>query len=155
MKTYQNIIESPIGPLTTEVDETGAVVCIWFSARPGECDPDRTREVDQQLAEYFEGRRREFDLRLAPKGTAFQKQVWAMLVQIPYGVTRSYGDLAKELGNPGASRAVGRANATNPIPIVVPCHRVIGTNGSLTGFAGGMDAKQWLLGHEGVGGTLF
>lgn len=156
MKTYQNVIESPIGPLTTEVDETGAVVNIWFSARPGPCDPERTAEIDRQLAEYFAGTRQEFDLRLSPKGTEFQHQIWQMLVKIPFGETRSYGDLAKEIGNPGASRAVGRANATNPIPIVVPCHRVIGTNGSLTGFAGGMDAKEWLLDFEGQGRrTLF
>lgn len=148
MNVRQNVIDSPIGPLTTAVDETGAVVWIDFKPREGERDPIATAEVDRQLREYFEGKRDRFDLRLAPQGTPFQHQIWELLVQIPLGETRTYGQLAAMVGNPNASRAVGRANATNPIPIIVPCHRVIGTNGTLTGFAGGLDAKKWLLDHE-------
>jgi methylated-DNA-[protein]-cysteine S-methyltransferase len=101
-----------------------------------------------QLREYFAGERRLFDLPLAPDGTGFQRLVWAALEQIPYGVTRSYGELARAIGRPAASRAVGTANSRNPISIIVPCHRVIGANGALTGYAGGMRAKQWLLDHE-------
>lgn len=159
MSLFHNTISSPIGPLTTVVDDTGAVTSIHF----GEYEPSgshrspgRTSAVDSQLAEYFAGDRKSFDLQLNPKGTEFQKRVWAQLVAIPFGETRSYGQLAAALGNPGASRAVGRANATNPIAIVVPCHRVIGTNGTLTGYAGGLSMKEALLDLErGVPGRLF
>jgi methylated-DNA-[protein]-cysteine S-methyltransferase len=103
----------------------------------------------RQLKEYFAGTRREFDLPLSAAGTDFQKQVWRELTRIPFGQTRSYGQLAKRLGNPNGSRAVGLANGRNPIAIIVPCHRVIGADGSLTGFGGGIERKQWLLTHEG------
>jgi methylated-DNA-[protein]-cysteine S-methyltransferase len=106
------------------------------------------RETARQLDEYFAGQRREFDLPLDPRGTDFQRSVWTALRAIPFGETRSYGELARQLGNPSAMRAVGAANGGNPISIVVPCHRVIGANGSLTGFGGGLDAKAWLLAHE-------
>lgn len=155
MNLYFNVIESPVGPFTTVVDESGAVHAIEFGAREGDRSPAQTREVDAQLQEFFEGKRKDFDLKLADIGTPFQKQVWALLRSIPFGETRSYGELAIQLGNPGASRAVGRANATNPIPIVVPCHRVIGSTGKLTGFAGGLSMKEWLLRHEGTEGGLF
>jgi methylated-DNA-[protein]-cysteine S-methyltransferase len=102
----------------------------------------------QQLQEYFDGKRDAFDLKLSPIGTPFQHRVWAALCLIPYGATCSYGKLASDIGNPKASRAVGLANGRNPIPIVVPCHRVIGADGSLTGFGGGLAAKKWLLEHE-------
>lgn len=102
----------------------------------------------RQLAEYFAGERRAFDLPLAPRGTGFQQLVWRALLAIPYGETRSYGDLARAIGRPAAARAVGAANARNPLAIVVPCHRVIGASGQLTGYAGGMPAKRWLLEHE-------
>jgi methylated-DNA-[protein]-cysteine S-methyltransferase len=105
-------------------------------------------QTERQLAEYFAHQRQQFDLPLDPLGTAFQKQVWQQLAQIPFGETLSYGELAKRLGSPTASRAVGAANGRNPISIVVPCHRVIATNGGLTGYAGGVDRKQWLLQHE-------
>jgi methylated-DNA-[protein]-cysteine S-methyltransferase len=105
-------------------------------------------QVQQQLAEYFAHQRQHFGLPLEPAGTEFQKQVWYLLTQIPFGQTMSYGTLAKLMGNPNASRAVGAANGKNPIPIVIPCHRVIAANGSLTGYAGGVDRKQWLLQHE-------
>jgi methylated-DNA-[protein]-cysteine S-methyltransferase len=101
-----------------------------------------------QLAEYFAGRRRTFDLPLAPRGTGFQQRVWRALSAIPYGETRSYGAIAASIGRPAASRAVGAANGKNPIWIIVPCHRVIGASGHLTGYAGGIAVKRWLLEHE-------
>jgi methylated-DNA-[protein]-cysteine S-methyltransferase len=115
-------------------------------------DGDRVlMETERQLREYFEGKRREFSLRLDMRGTSFQKDVWEALLGIPYGETRSYGQIAKQIGRPSASRAVGAANGANPIPIVVPCHRVIGSTGKLTGFGGGLDVKEKLLGIESQG----
>ncbi|MGO9328373.1 MAG: methylated-DNA--[protein]-cysteine S-methyltransferase [Steroidobacteraceae bacterium] len=111
-------------------------------------------EAARHLEEYFAGTRREFELPLAPRGTPFQERVWQALTEIPYGVTWSYGQLAKRIGNPKASRAVGLANGSNPISILVPCHRVIGADGSLTGYGGGMERKQWLLAHEGFAGGV-
>jgi methylated-DNA-[protein]-cysteine S-methyltransferase len=108
------------------------------------------RAAAKQLEEWFAGRRRAFDLPLAAVGTSFQQSVWSALQAIPFGETRSYQQLAIELGRPQACRAVGAANGRNPIAIVVPCHRVIGQDGSLTGYAGGLTAKRWLLAHEGV-----
>jgi methylated-DNA-[protein]-cysteine S-methyltransferase len=104
----------------------------------------------RQLTEYFAGTRREFDLPLRLRGTEFQKRVWQELTEIPYGQTWSYGELAKRINNPSASRAVGLANGRNPISILVPCHRVIGADGSLTGYGGGLERKRWLLAHEGL-----
>ncbi len=159
MNHYFNIIESPIGPLTTVVNESEAVLAVHFGAKEdqsGVRSAARTGQLDRQLAEYFARTRTTFELNLEPRGTAFQHQVWELLVQIPFGETRSYGQLAKELGRPGSSRAVGRANATNPIAIIVPCHRVIGASGSLTGYAGGLDMKSSLLEFEQAGaGNLF
>jgi methylated-DNA-[protein]-cysteine S-methyltransferase len=106
--------------------------------------------AQQQLTEYFAGRRTMFDLPLDPSGTEFQRRVWDALRTIPYGATTSYGVLARRLGDPHATRAVGAANGKNPIPIVVPCHRVVGAKGELTGFGGGLDRKRWLLEHEGA-----
>lgn len=103
------------------------------------------QEAEEQLTEYFAGIRREFDLPLAPKGTPFQQAVWAQLLQIPYGETRTYGQLAAALGKPGAGRAVGSACHCNPLAILIPCHRVLGANGRLTGYAGGLDVKEYLL----------
>lgn len=105
-------------------------------------------EAKQQLSEYFSGRRKQFDLPLAMEGTCFQKQVWEALLAIPYGETRSYKQIAESVGHPNAYRAVGMANHVNPIGIVVPCHRVVGSNGKLTGYAGGMEVKQFLLDLE-------
>ena len=101
-----------------------------------------------QLAEYFAGKRKKFDLPLAPSGTEFQRSVWSALQTIPFGETRSYGDIAAQIGNPKACRAVGMANNRNPIAVIIPCHRVIGSDGSLTGYGGGLDVKQYLLGLE-------
>jgi len=159
---YLSRFDSPCGPLATLVDENGAVFRIEFvrgralladlerrGLRMVE-NEERTAAVRRQLAEYFAREREEFDLELAPVGTPFELEVWEALRRIPYGETRSYGDLARQLGRPNASRAVGRANGANPIPIVVPCHRVIGSDGSLTGFGGGLDAKMRLLEIEGL-----
>jgi methylated-DNA-[protein]-cysteine S-methyltransferase len=106
------------------------------------------RQTETQLTEYFAHQRQHFDLPLNPQGTTFQQQVWQLLTQIPFGETITYGTLAKMTGNPTASRAVGAANGRNPISIIVPCHRVIASNGALTGYAGGLNRKQWLLQHE-------
>jgi methylated-DNA-[protein]-cysteine S-methyltransferase len=156
---YYDVIDSPFGPLTPVVDETGALTMLHFGeiCPPGAVrNASRLEPVVRQLGEYFEGKRKAFDLELSAEGTDFQQRVWALLVDIPYGATRSYGDIAKELGAPGASRAVGRANATNPIAIVVPCHRVIGSNGTLTGYAGGLSMKEKLLSFEqGLTPSLF
>lgn len=105
-------------------------------------------ETRRQMAAYFAGELTEFDLPLAMRGTEFQQQVWRELQNIPFGVTISYGELANRVGNPNSSRAVGSANGRNPISIIVPCHRVIGSNGKLTGYGGGMERKEWLLAHE-------
>jgi methylated-DNA-[protein]-cysteine S-methyltransferase len=137
--------ETPFGPAWASINNDGAVTA--FSLREGE-GQGYNAEVARQLDEFFAGKRRTFDFPLAPKGTDFQKRVWAELVKIPFGQTISYGELAKRVGNPNASRAVGRANATNPIALIVPCHRVIGTNGKLTGYAGGLELKDKLLTWE-------
>lgn len=108
------------------------------------------RAAEKQLREYFAGCRTEFDLPLALAGTEFQRKVWAALRRIPFGQVRRYGDIAKTLHKPAAARAVGAACGKNPLPIVVPCHRVVGSSGSLTGFAGGLHLKEWLLRHEGI-----
>lgn len=111
-------------------------------------DSEAAAEAVAQLSAYFAGDRLDFDLPLAPRGTAFQREVWKALSAIPAGETQSYGDVARAIGRPGASRAVGAANGRNPLAIVVPCHRVIGANGRLTGYASGLERKRWLLDHE-------
>lgn len=160
-------LDSPVGPLSAAVDGEGALVRLTFldtaddeaaelgrlskaGAAAPRRSPERCRAVAEQLAEYFAGRRREFDLPLAPRGTDFQRAVWSELVRVPYGSTISYGELAGRVGRARASRAVGGANNRNPLPIVVPCHRVIGADGSLTGYGGGLDRKRALLTLEGV-----
>jgi methylated-DNA-[protein]-cysteine S-methyltransferase len=114
-------------------------------------DASAARTAREQLLAYFAGERTTFDLRLHPEGTPFQLEVWMALREIPFGATRSYRDIATRIANPKAVRAVGAANGRNPIPIIVPCHRVIGANGSMTGFGGGIPVKQFLLVHEGIG----
>jgi methylated-DNA-[protein]-cysteine S-methyltransferase len=137
--------ETPFGPAWASIDAIGAVTAFNFGAGEGHGgNPDVARQID----EFFAGKRHAFDFPLAPKGSGFQKRVWAELVKIPFGETISYGELARRIGNPAASRAVGRANATNPIALIVPCHRVIGSNGKLTGYAGGIDLKEKLLAWE-------
>jgi len=152
-------IDSPVGPLTAAVDERGRLVSLSFSGRsrlaasdgePGSRARAGLARVAAQLHEYFAGKRRKFTFPLAPRGTEFQQRVWDELLRIPYGATVSYGELAARLGNPSAQRAVARANATNPIAVVVPCHRVIGADGTLTGYGGGLDKKRQLLELEGA-----
>src|ERR1700735_682031 len=137
--------ETPFGPAWASIDGNGAVTAFGFGAGEGY---GSSREVGREIEEFFAGKRRTFDFPLAPRGSGFQKSVWAELIKIPFGETISYGELARRIGNPAASRAVGRANATNPIALIVPCHRVIGTNGKLTGYAGGIDLKEKLLTWE-------
>ncbi len=142
--------DAPFGPLLLAA-ENEQLVEIRFSGQPADAwEPDdrALRFAADQLDAWFSGRIRTFDLPLAPRGTAFQLSVWNALRQIPYAETTSYGELARLLGRPAASRAVGAANGANPIPIVIPCHRVIGANRSLTGFGGGLPVKRWLLDHE-------
>ena len=147
------VITSPLGPLRL-VSNGQALVRIEFAGRHGsDGEPRRDAVLDlaeRELAEYFEGRRRAFDIPLDAGGTAFQTRVWGALRDIPYGELRSYRDIAEVLEKPRAVRAVGAANGRNPLPIVVPCHRVIGSNGQLTGFAGGLSVKEQLLRLEGI-----
>jgi methylated-DNA-[protein]-cysteine S-methyltransferase len=159
---HHTVIDSPYGPLTLVADEDGALCGLYMvdqRHRPPEENfgtPDDTlfTEATAQLQAYFAGELKEFTIQLRLHGTPFQQAVWDQLRRIPYGETRSYGDLADALGNPGASRAVGLANGKNPIGIIVPCHRVVGANGSLTGYGGGLDRKQRLLDFES-GAALF
>lgn len=148
----RKIIASPIGDLRLE-SKDGKLVCIAFHAARSNKESEGSDPVLEaaatQLAEYFAGDRRDFDLPLAPTGTAFQQAVWRALRTIPFGTVRSYREIAGQIGQPSAVRAVGAANGRNPLPIVVPCHRVIGSDGSLTGFAGGLDTKRALLALEG------
>jgi methylated-DNA-[protein]-cysteine S-methyltransferase len=148
--------ETPIGPLTALVDDGGALTRLLFAREPAPAeaavawDEGRCAHVGAQLDEYFRGERRAFDLPLAPRGTEFQRRVWSALPRIPYGRTLEYRELAEAIGKPGAFRAAGRANATNPIPIIIPCHRVVGADGSLTGYGGGIEVKERLLRLEGA-----
>ena len=151
MTTFTTTIDSPVGPLVLTSDGT-ALTGVLFDA---DVDPTWSTEpcavLDQaaaQLGEYFAGERTEFDLPLEPAGTPFQRSTWLALREIPYAETINYGQLALRVGNPKASRAVGLANGRNPISIVVPCHRVIGADGSLTGYGGGLDRKRLLLDLE-------
>jgi methylated-DNA-[protein]-cysteine S-methyltransferase len=151
-------IESPVGPLLIAGNDAGLQLIEFHAPRHPMAHGDGWREGDHavlrqaqaQLAEYFAGQRRDFDLPLAPQGTEFQREVWWELANIPFGGTISYAELALRVGRPTATRAVGAANGRNPLPIVLPCHRVIGADGSLTGFGGGLPTKQFLLQLEGA-----
>lgn len=153
--THYTYVEAPFGPLLVAADETG-LRRIEFPAgnqpaRPGldwQENSEALVAAREQLRGYFAGELKSFDLPLSPQGTPFQQQVWNELLKIPYGETISYGELAALLGNPKASRAVGLANGSNPIPIVIPCHRVIGADGRLTGYGGGLAIKEKLLALE-------
>jgi methylated-DNA-[protein]-cysteine S-methyltransferase len=154
-------IESPIGRLLL-AGAGGALEVIGFPEGKGAIDPEQEWELvsdcfieaETQLNEYFDGKRREFDLKLKPTGTPFQLSVLQALVKIPFGATATYKDIAEAIGRPKAMRAVGAANGRNPLPIVIPCHRVIGADGSLTGFGGGLAAKAYLLNLESSGFSL-
>lgn len=157
MTYYSRTIWSPVGELTLVADAHGLAAILWENDRPdrvrlGPLTEDDTHpvlvETERQLGEYFAGKRRAFDLPLSFSGSDFQKRVWNALLAIPFGETRSYGEIAQQLGNPAASRAVGAANGRNPISIIAPCHRVVGSTGKLTGFAGGLEAKAFLLALE-------
>lgn len=146
------IIDSPVGPLRLVADEAGLRRLEFREGRAFDAPPDDWQEdaralgpVARQLQEYFAGKRKVFDLALEPEGTPFQRRVWERLLEIPYGETISYGTLARRVGNSNASRAVGLANGRNPIAIIIPCHRVIGSNGMLTGYGGGLPIKRKLL----------
>lgn len=152
---FYDALETPIGSLLLVADETGlAFVGLPHSKHPlpiqdhWRRDSSRLTEAKRQFAAWFAGEIRDFDLPLHPQGTPFQLAVWEGLCTIAYAQTASYADLARHVGRPRAVRAVGAANGANPLSIIVPCHRVIGSNGSLTGYGGGLEAKQWLLAHE-------
>ena len=149
-------IDSPVGVLLGVISD-GALVGLHFTdddgpfPEPGWVEDERAFEgLRRQLDEYFDGRRREFDVPLAPAGTPFQQEVWAALLDIPYGATASYGEVAEAVGRPSAMRAVGGANGANPVPILIPCHRVIAADGTLGGFGGGLERKVLLLELEGA-----
>ncbi len=157
MPLFYNEIESPVGKLTLVANSNALVAVLWEREHPkrvkfGTAKLHRQQpillEAERQLAEYFSGGRVEFDLPLEPDGSEFQKKVWQLLREIPFGQTRSYRDLAKAVGSAKAARAVGAANSKNPLSIIVPCHRVVGSDGSLTGFAGGLETKAALLALE-------
>jgi methylated-DNA-[protein]-cysteine S-methyltransferase len=158
------VIPSPIGRLRLVASDEGLAAILWDSDRPRPVHLADLVEnpahptllcAEKELNEYFSRKRKAFSVALDMRGTYFQKQVWAALVAIPFGETRSYSQIANQVGNPKATRAVGAANGQNPIPIIIPCHRVIGANGKLTGFGGGLEIKDQLLALEGSGRTLF
>jgi methylated-DNA-[protein]-cysteine S-methyltransferase len=157
-------VDTPVGRLKMVASRDGLAAILWEHDRPGRVRLDVVAEVpdhpvlldaERQLADYFAGRRQVFDVKLDFAGTAFQKSVWAALLTIPFGETRSYAEIARQIGIPKAVRAVGAANGRNPISIIAPCHRVVGSNGDLTGFAGGIEVKAHLLGLEGTKTGLF
>lgn len=169
MNAYLETVPSPAGPLTFAIDESGALLWVRFAdghyrdtdveARAHEGfvlreDRARTAQAAEQFREYDAGVRCTFDLPVALVGSPWQQAIWQLLQQIPYGETRTYGQLAAMIGRPAAARAVGRANALNRIPLVVPCHRVVGATGLLTGFAGGTHLKERLLAHEARYATI-
>lgn len=142
-------IESPLGITKIVGDENGiSEISVLSEGKKTAKVPDNLKECVSQLREYFDGQRQDFDFKMNPKGTEFQQKVWQELLNIPFGKTMSYLDLSKKLGDVKAIRAVASANGRNPLWIAVPCHRVIGTDGSLTGYAGGLWRKKWLLEHE-------
>ena len=150
-------VASPVGTLTLVATDTGLAAILWENERPDRVRLDIEREdvrhpvlveAERQLAEYFAGRRKRFALKLDVSGTPFQRKVWEALLTIPFGETRSYAQIAKQIGHPSAARAVGAANGRNPLSIVAPCHRVVGSSGALTGFAAGLDVKARLLALE-------
>ena len=162
MTLHAHRFTSPFDQVFLAVNDRGAIVHLSFLnhrqpeslvaglGEPLRWDAERCRPAVTQLEEYFQGRRRTFDLPIQAEGTPFQRKVWKELQKIPYGETASYGEIAQRLGNPAAVRAVGRANGTNPVSLIIPCHRVIGANGTLTGYGGGLEVKRGLLQLEGA-----
>lgn len=156
---FARMMQSPVGPLQLVASDDGLAGVLWGGdesrrVRLNIVGEDRRHpvllETERQLTEYFAGKRRKFSLKLDFAGTEFQNKVWQALLAIPFGETRSYGEVARQIGKPKAVRAVGAANGKNPISIIAPCHRVVGSNGKLTGFAGGLEAKARLLALEGA-----
>lgn len=148
---YTDYIKSPLGLVEFKASEKGITQLIFCGSQMVDVKTNKITECcKQQLKEYFQGQRKTFDVPLDPQGTDFQKLVWQNLLKISFGQTNTYLDIAKMVNRPKGSQAVGGANGRNPISIIVPCHRVIGTNGALTGYAGGIERKLWLLEHEGV-----
>jgi methylated-DNA-[protein]-cysteine S-methyltransferase len=148
---YLDYMDSPIGIIEIQASEQGITKLVFTDKKVETINScDRLQQCKIQLKEYFAGTRKTFTLPLDQKGTNFQKSIWSALVDIPFGKTKSYGHIANAINNPKAVRAVGAANGKNPISIIVPCHRVIGSNGTLTGYAWGLERKAWLLKHEGV-----
>ena len=145
--TYTHNTDTPVGEMYLCGNDT-AITQLRFGHSEAEAPSPLLLEAEKELLEYFAGKRKEFDLPLEPEGTGFQKKVWQALRDIPFGETRSYGEIAAAVGNPKACRAVGMANNRNPIAIITPCHRVIGADGKLTGYAGGLGIKEFLLEHE-------
>ncbi|MCX6956409.1 MAG: methylated-DNA--[protein]-cysteine S-methyltransferase [Verrucomicrobia bacterium] len=161
MRQFYDTFPTPVGDFSVALNTAGSVIATAFGGlpelrerfTPDEVvqDPARAADVRREVGEYFAKKRQTFSVPLAPSGTPFQQSVWTALQRIPFGATRSYGDLATALGKPDAARAIGRANATNPIALIIPCHRVVGGDGSLTGYAFGEDVKRALLAHETSG----
>ena len=162
MRQFYVTFPTPVGDFSVALNATGSVIASAFGGLPelrerftaDEVihDPARAADVRREVTEYFAQKRRQFTVPLMPSGTPFQQNVWTALQKIPFGATRSYGELATEIGKPDASRAIGRANASNPICLIIPCHRVIGGDGSLTGYAFGEDLKRRLIAHEATPG---
>lgn len=165
LESFAHAFETPLGPALAVVDADGAGLALEIRPRDGlEAREERLgyrlvrgaraaalgADLAREVAEYFAGRRRRFDVALRPRGTAFQRAVWERLARIPFGETTTYGAIARELGRPDAARAVGAANGRNPLWLVLPCHRVVGADGRLVGYAGGLDVKRALLRHEGL-----
>lgn len=157
------VVETRYGPLRARWNEAGELTALWFRETRSTHDGSAVvspptvwiEQLRDELADYFAGRRHGFNVALAPEGTPFQQRVWQALQTIPYGATLTYGELAQQIGQPGASRAVGGANGRNPIAVIIPCHRVVASQG-LGGYTGGVDLKRWLLEHEGYdNGSLF
>jgi methylated-DNA-[protein]-cysteine S-methyltransferase len=161
MNTFFSMMDSPLGELLL-IGNGEALTGLYMQAQKYALAPQDGwrrdaagfRRAREQLASYFAGELRRFELSLHFEGSDFQRRVWRALCDIPFGATESYGALAQRIGAPGAARAVGLANGHNPLGIVVPCHRVIGANGSLTGYGGGIERKRWLLAHEAQGGAI-
>jgi methylated-DNA-[protein]-cysteine S-methyltransferase len=149
---YWELVPSPLGAIIVTVDDDARLTEIRLDGeqRNGPRDARRCAPACAQLTEYFAGKRREFDLQLAPRGTQFQQRVWQALLAIPFGVVRTYGDVARDIGQPLAMRAVGQANGRNPLPIVIPCHRVIAGDGTIGGYSSGLHIKHRLLALEGI-----
>jgi len=163
MPLHRKTFASPVGTLTLVASDAGLVAILWEDDAPDRVrlgalanTPDHPLlvQAERELGEYFAGRLTRFSVPLDMRGTDFQKSVWRALLTIPFGETRSYAQIATQIGRPTATRAVGAANGRNPISIIAPCHRVIGTNGTLTGFAGGLAAKEYLLGLESPQGRF-